>query len=341
MNINTPAVVDARHPEILIDRARSLIPALRRRSEQATAERRLPQETIDDFRRLGLTRCLQPAMFGGFVSDYRVFSKNAPHAGAGLRVVGLGLRRPWRAQLGGRKFLRAGAARRVGRKSPRGCVGERPAERSRRDGRRRLSLNGRWGFASGCDHAQWFLLNSIAKTGGTEISDLPRCRSTRPRSSTTGTSWASAAPAASRSRSRTASSPATHSVSLHELKAGTAPGATVHRDNPLYRTPRKPACAVLAEFGRRRPCRAGGRGICRLHPRAAVARPPRRRSGSVQLMVAEAAAQAETAALVGEHTIERNIAHGRVAVRRSTRSRSPGRGGTRPIRRSLRIPPSN
>ena len=61
--------------EILIERARSLIPALRQRSKQATAERRLPQETIDDFRRLGLTRCLQPAMFGGFGSDYRVFSK--------------------------------------------------------------------------------------------------------------------------------------------------------------------------------------------------------------------------------------------------------------------------
>ena len=27
-------------------------------------------------------------------------------------------------------------------------------------------LNGRWGFASGCDHAQWVLLGSMAKTGG-------------------------------------------------------------------------------------------------------------------------------------------------------------------------------
>ena len=64
-----------RTAEILIERARSLVPALRQRAAQANAERRLPQETIDDFRRLGLTRCLQPAMFGGFGSDYRVFSK--------------------------------------------------------------------------------------------------------------------------------------------------------------------------------------------------------------------------------------------------------------------------
>src|SRR5947207_14434834 len=66
---------DAQNAEILIERGRSLVPVLRQRSKQATAERRLPKETIDDFQRLGLTRCLQPAMFGGFASDYRVFSK--------------------------------------------------------------------------------------------------------------------------------------------------------------------------------------------------------------------------------------------------------------------------
>src|SRR4051794_23691340 len=61
--------------EILVERARSLVPTLRARAKEADAERRLPQATIDDFRRLGLTRCLQPAMFGGCGSDYRVFSR--------------------------------------------------------------------------------------------------------------------------------------------------------------------------------------------------------------------------------------------------------------------------
>src|SRR5919107_2604380 len=75
MKVEALHVSESRNPAILIERARSLIPALRQRSKQATAERRLPQETIDDFRRLGLTRCLQPKMFGGFGADYRVFSK--------------------------------------------------------------------------------------------------------------------------------------------------------------------------------------------------------------------------------------------------------------------------
>src|SRR3954468_11520337 len=68
-------VTRSENAEILIERARSLVPALRQRSKQAPAARRLPQETIGDFQRLGLTRCLQPAMFGGFASNYRVFSK--------------------------------------------------------------------------------------------------------------------------------------------------------------------------------------------------------------------------------------------------------------------------
>ena len=69
------ADANAANAEILIERARSLVPALRQRAAETNALRKLPQETIDDFRRLELTRCLQPAMFGGYGSDYRVFSK--------------------------------------------------------------------------------------------------------------------------------------------------------------------------------------------------------------------------------------------------------------------------
>src|SRR5882757_7821055 len=64
-----------RNADILIERARSLIPALRQRASETNAARKLPQATIDDFRRLELTRCLQPEMFGGYGATYRVFSK--------------------------------------------------------------------------------------------------------------------------------------------------------------------------------------------------------------------------------------------------------------------------
>src|SRR5918996_6540607 len=74
MNI-TAKIPDAQNAEVLIDRARTLVPALRQRAPQTAAERKLPNESIADFQRLGLTRCLQPAMFGGYGSDYRIFSK--------------------------------------------------------------------------------------------------------------------------------------------------------------------------------------------------------------------------------------------------------------------------
>src|SRR5262245_779657 len=66
---------ETRNAEALIERARSLVPALRQRSAQTQSLRKLPDETIADYKRLELMRCLQPAMFGGYGSDYRVFSR--------------------------------------------------------------------------------------------------------------------------------------------------------------------------------------------------------------------------------------------------------------------------
>ncbi len=160
------AAIAHKDPEILIERARSLIPALRHRSKQATAERRLPQETIDDFRRLGLTRCLQPRMFGGFGSDYRVFSKMlrtlAQGCGSSAWVAAVHGEHSWvvgnfpeRAQHDCGTTIRTRSRQRA--VAPNGSA-EIVAGGYR--------LNGRWGFASGCDHAQWFLLGSMTKGGG-------------------------------------------------------------------------------------------------------------------------------------------------------------------------------
>src|SRR5476651_1619499 len=160
------ACSDAKSAEILIERARSLIPALRQRSKQATADRRLPQETIDDFQRLGLTRCLQPAMFGGFASDYRVFSKM-------LRTLAQGCgSSAWVAAVHGEHNWVIGnfseqAQRDVWGGNPHAVASASVAPNGSAEpvaGGHRLS--GRWGFSSGCDHAQWMLLGSMAKTGG-------------------------------------------------------------------------------------------------------------------------------------------------------------------------------
>src|SRR5260221_575099 len=157
---------DSENAEILIEGARSLVPAFGKGPKQPTADRRLPQETIDDFQRLGLTRCLQPAMFGGFASDYRVFSKM-------LRTLAQGCgSSAWVAAVHGEHNWVVGnfpeqAQRDVWGENSHAVASASFAPSGSAEpvagGHR---LNGPWGFASGCDYAQWVLLGSMAKTGG-------------------------------------------------------------------------------------------------------------------------------------------------------------------------------
>ena len=294
-------------PEILIERARSLIPALRQRSAKANAERRLPQETINDFRRLELTRCLQPARFGGFASDYRIFSKMlrtlAQGCGSSAWVAAVHGEHNWVigqfSEAAQHDVWDADPNAVASASYPPSGTGEPTAGGHR--------VNGRWGFASGCDHAQWLQLNGVVKDGGkpherlflvpigaVEIVD----------------DWHVMGLCGTGSKTIVVKDvvvPSTHSVSIHELKTGTAPGAAVYRDHPLYRTPRN----LLASFSLSSVC--VGLAERAVEEFTSISRERRSRGlrvadfEAVQLTVAEAAAQAETAAMVVEQTIDRNI----------------------------------
>ena len=50
----------------LLSRARELVPTFRRRAAEAEKLRRIPPESIDDLRKAGLLRTLQPAVLGGY-----------------------------------------------------------------------------------------------------------------------------------------------------------------------------------------------------------------------------------------------------------------------------------
>src|SRR5262245_17554965 len=243
MNI-TAKITDTHDAEALIERARSLVPALRQRAAQTLAERKLPKETIADFQRLGLTRCLQPVMFGGYGSDYRVFSKMlralAQGCGSSAWVAAVHGEHSWvignyseeaqRSVWGDNPLAVASASI-----PPTGTADALPG------GHR---LKGKWGFASGCDYAQWFLLNGAVAGAGkreerfflvpaaeTEIVD----------------DWHVMGLAGTGSKSvivKDSFVPLTHSLTVHDLKAGTGPGARVHSGNPLYRSPR----SMLASF---------------------------------------------------------------------------------------------
>jgi alkylation response protein AidB-like acyl-CoA dehydrogenase len=166
-------------------------------------------------------------------------------------------------------------------------------------------LSGQWGYVSGCDYAQWVLLHATVKG-----SSPPEARMFLVPMNEVEIidDWDVLGLRGTGSKSVTVKNllvPADRSVSIHELKTGAAPGAAVHADNPLYRTPRnmlalfslstvnvglaERAVAEFVEFTRARQSR--GVRVAGLE--------------AMQLMVAEASAQADTAALIGEHTIDR------------------------------------
>ena len=65
--------VDLVTPEILVQRAREMVPRLKARSALAESERRLPKDTVADMKAAGFFRILQPKQYGGYEMDPEVF----------------------------------------------------------------------------------------------------------------------------------------------------------------------------------------------------------------------------------------------------------------------------
>ena len=63
--------------EEMIARAEALKPALRARAEDTASGRRVPVETVDDYRKSGLIRLPQPARFGGYEMGWDVLCQVA------------------------------------------------------------------------------------------------------------------------------------------------------------------------------------------------------------------------------------------------------------------------
>ena len=59
----------------MIKKAEDLIPVLKKRSESANIDRRIPKETIQDMKDAGFFKILQPKQYGGFELDPHTFSE--------------------------------------------------------------------------------------------------------------------------------------------------------------------------------------------------------------------------------------------------------------------------
>ncbi|MES0874632.1 acyl-CoA dehydrogenase family protein [Sinimarinibacterium thermocellulolyticum] len=149
-------------PELLVQRARDLIPKLRERAERANAERVLPRETIADMQEAGLFDVLKPKQYGGYEMDPQVFydiqmilaegcmSTAWVYGVIGVHNWQIALFDPRAAQdvwgggdtsvLIASTYMPKGQVRKV-------------------DGGFRFS--GRWGFSSGIDHCDWVFLGGL------------------------------------------------------------------------------------------------------------------------------------------------------------------------------------
>jgi 3-hydroxy-9,10-secoandrosta-1,3,5(10)-triene-9,17-dione monooxygenase len=145
----------------LVARALSLKDTLTTRASRADELRRIPDETISDFRDAGFFRMLQPARWGGLEVDpgtfFDVQMTIASACPSSAWVLGVVAVHAWQLAL----FPLAAQEEVWGADSgtlisssyaPTGKV-------SRADGGFRIS--GRWSFSSGCDHCQWVFLGGF------------------------------------------------------------------------------------------------------------------------------------------------------------------------------------
>src|SRR5258708_3783039 len=136
----------------LVERALALKSALAARTAQADELRRVPDETIADFREAGFFRMLQPARWGGLEVDpgtfFEVQLTVASACPSSAWVLGVVAVHSWQLALfplqAQEEVWGTDASTLVSSSyAPTGKV-------TRADGGYRVS--GRWSFSSGCDH---------------------------------------------------------------------------------------------------------------------------------------------------------------------------------------------
>jgi 3-hydroxy-9,10-secoandrosta-1,3,5(10)-triene-9,17-dione monooxygenase len=151
----------AREHSALIERALTLKPSLLARASKADDLRRIPDETVADFREAGFFRMLQPSRWGGLEVDpgtfFDVQMAVASACPSSAWVLGVVAVHAWQLALfplAAQEEVWAADSHTLISSSyaPTGKV-------TRAEGGFRVS--GRWSFSSGCDHCQWVFLGGF------------------------------------------------------------------------------------------------------------------------------------------------------------------------------------
>ncbi|HAM47955.1 MAG TPA: flavin-dependent monooxygenase [Alphaproteobacteria bacterium] len=151
--------------EELVARARDMVPVLRARAAECEALRRVPDATIEDFRKAGFFKIVHPAKYGGYELPPTVFFDVCAEIGRGCAssawVFGIVGIHNW--QIG---LFPPQAAEDVWGEDPDVLISSSYAptgKAERVEGGFRLS--GRWSFSTGCDHCNWLFVGGIVDNG--------------------------------------------------------------------------------------------------------------------------------------------------------------------------------
>jgi alkylation response protein AidB-like acyl-CoA dehydrogenase len=284
----------------MLDRARALIPRLAERAPAAAAARRLPSETIAEYREAGILRILQPRRFGGLQGRFSLFSRIVEEFTFGCAssawVYAVLAEHQWiiaqypeQAQID----VWGDDPETVASSS----LAPRAAAKPVAGGWR---LSGRYTFSSGCDYAKWAIIGAFLGQAGdprsvayllvplseVEIVD----------------DWQVLGLLGTGSKSLVLDDvfvPEHRCVMVSDLFAGTPPGADVHPEYPVLRAPRgflvsyslPPVAIALGRRALDIACRSLAGRVSRGVTRVA-------QSEVVQMAIGEAAAGIDVATLL-------------------------------------------
>lgn len=147
--------------DLLVERAKAMIPFLAELAPRAEADRKVPEETIAKMHEAGFFRVLQPKRWGGFEMDPQVFFDVQMTLAEGCMstawIYGVIAVHNWQIALFDLKaqedvwkddtrVLIASSYMPVGKVTP--------VEGG-------FKFSGRWAFSSGCDHCDWVFLGGV------------------------------------------------------------------------------------------------------------------------------------------------------------------------------------
>lgn len=237
--------------EVMIERARAMIPVLRERGAETEHLRTLPDETVADFLDAGFYRILQPARFGGYELGLRTFCEVMSLISQGCASSG------WVLCLTSAHTFHMAAAPEAGQIE---MYGENGDFRSPLilapqgaavpvDGGYRL--NGRWNYNSGGEHANWVGVSAVLPgEGDGPPADVLMCFIRR-EDYEIFDNWHTMGMRGTGSKQAVVEDvfvPESRVISQTAWGMGEAPGYGVHED-PFYRTPHMEVfCAEIASI---------------------------------------------------------------------------------------------